>query len=135
MPISVSWGDKEQTYVYIEVIGFWTWHDYHKSIALANELIGSVDHNVCIITHLCDSQAQYLAKNAFGQWRKSLSDTPSNLQMVILVPGILIIQVFIDMIYRVFGQFLTFKFRMASTLDDAHKIVKSVQRQDVTIKG
>ena len=131
MPINVSWGDKEQTYVYIHVIGNWTWHEYHSNIELANELIESVDHKVCVITHMVDSQAQILAKNAFGQWRKSLGDTPSNLQMVILVPGILLVQAFIDTIHRLFGQFLTFKFRMALTLDDAEQIVKNAQQRKV----
>jgi len=127
MSINVSWGDENQTYVYIRVVGYWSWLEYHKSIALANELINSVDHEVCIITHMVDSQAQVLAKNAFGQWRKSLSETPRNLKMVILVPGIQIIKVFIDAIQRLFGRLITFKFRMASTLDDAQQIVKNTQ--------
>lgn len=127
MPINVSWGDDNQTYVYIQVTGRWTWQEYHKSIALANDLIISVDHDVCIITHLVDSQAQILAKNAFGQWRKSLGNTPKNLQMVILVPGINIIKVFIDSIQRIFGRLITFKFRMAVSLDEAQQIIKTAQ--------
>ena len=129
MAINVSWGNDKQTYVYIQVTGRWTWREYHNSISLANELIYSVDHDVCIITHLVDSEAQILTKNAFGQWRKSLDETPRNLQIVILVPGIPIIKVFIDTTHRLFGRLMTFTFRMASTLDDAQQIVENVQQQ------
>jgi len=131
MPINVHWGNEDQSYVYIHVLGSWSWEDFHKSIYDANRLINSVKHPVCIITHLADSQAQLISSNAFVQWQKSLKDTPDNLQTVILVPGRPIIQMFIDMAYRVLGQFITFKFRMAATLEDAREIIDDIQEQRV----
>ena len=124
MAIDVSWGNSQKTYVYIEVIGKWEWNEYHESISLANNLIRMVDHPVCVVTHLTDAQAQMLPSNAFAQWSRSLHNTPTNMQTLILVPGQTIVQIFIDMAYRLFGRFITFKFRMASTVEQALEIVE-----------
>ena len=126
MPIDVSWGNTHKTYVYIHVSGKWNWQEYHSSISEANQLINTIDHKVCIITHLTDSEAQLLPKNAFLQWQKSTKEIPSNLQSLILVPGRPIIQIFMDTAYRMFGRFITFKFMMASTLEDAQILVQDI---------
>lgn len=123
MPIDVLWGNEQHTYVYIHVVGKWAWNEYHIAINSANQLINSVSHPVCIVTHLVDSQAQTLSRRAFSEWRKSIINTPKNLQTVILVPGRPIIQVFLDVAARMFSPFITFKFRMAPTREDAEKIV------------
>lgn len=132
MAIDVSWGNPEKTYVYIKVAGKWGWDEYHHSIFLANNLIRFVDYPVCVITHLTDAQAQLLPSNAFVQWQKSLHDTPPNMRTLILVPGRPIVQVFIDMTHRLLGRFVTFRFRMASTLDDALQIVEDARDHTVS---
>lgn len=126
MPIDVVWGNTDRTYVYICVKDEWEWADYQLSITQANAFIKSVDHSVCIVTHLTTSEAQHLPKSAFIQWQKSLKNTPPNLQTVILVPGKPIIRIFLDTAYRMFGHFITFKFRMAATREDAETIVNEI---------
>jgi len=128
MSIEVVWGNLDKTYVYIKVVGDWSWKDYQRSIQSANELIQSVTHDVCIITHLTDEQAQKLPAGAFSQWRRSLKYTPENLQLIILVPGRPIIRLFIETAQRIFQQFITFSFRMAATLEEAQDIVQQSQQ-------
>lgn len=132
MVIDVSWGNPEKTYIYIRVVGKWGWDDYHSSLFRANKLIRTVDHKVCVITHLTNAHAQTLPSNAFAQWSKSLRDTPPNMQTLILVPGRPIVQSFIDMTHRLLGRLITFRFRMASTLEDAIQIVEDTQDKTIS---
>lgn len=130
MSIEVSWGNLEKTYVYMQVTGIWTWQEYRSGIISANELIESVDHDICIVTHLIDKDAQKLPPGAFRQWQNTLKQTPANLQLVILVPGRPLIRIFLDTIQRLFSQLMTFNFRMAATLEEAQEIVREVQNSD-----
>lgn len=132
MAIDASWGNPEKTYVYLKVAGKWDWDEYQHSISLANNLIRSVDHPVCVITHMTDAQAQILPQNAFAQWHKSLRETPPNMRTLILVPGRPIVQIFIDMAHRLLGRLITFRFRMAATLEDALQLVDDAQDKTVS---
>jgi len=134
MSIEVVWGNLDKTYVYIKVVGDWTWEEYQVSVESANELIQSVTHEVCIITHLTDTKAQQLPSGAFSQWRRSLKHTPKNLQLIILVPGRPVIRLFLDTAQRIFDQFITFSFRMAATLTEAEDIVNEIQPSNTQAK-
>ena len=132
MSIDVSWGNEDKTYVYLRVVGEWKWPEYHLSVVQANAHIESVDYPVCIVTHLIDTDAQRLPKQAFSQWQKSMKNTPANLRMVIIVPGKPIIRIFLDTAYKIFSPFITFKFRMAATLEDAQDIVEQTLSSQIT---
>ncbi|MEM9955202.1 MAG: hypothetical protein AAF846_26575 [Chloroflexota bacterium] len=133
MAIEVSWGNDEQTYVYIRVENAWTWSDYRASLEQANELIESVVYDVAIITHMVNPLARHLPRNAFLQWGKSIQNNPANLKTVIVVPGEPRVRVFVNTADRLFGNILSFRFRMAETLEEAQKIVRELHPTSIEI--
>jgi len=71
MPIRVGWGDREQTYIYVQFIGSWSWDDYYAAHESWNILAERVSHKVATLVNFTDSRS--VPQGALTHFRRSFS--------------------------------------------------------------
>ncbi|MCA9914655.1 MAG: hypothetical protein KC496_14985, partial [Anaerolineae bacterium] len=56
MPIRVGWGNQNQTYIYVQFIGQWTWEDYYHGYETWLQLVNTVSYTVATLANFSDSR-------------------------------------------------------------------------------
>ena len=83
MTIRIGWGDEDQSYLYIQVIGKWTWEDYYETVDAGRRLTRELhrDH-IPSIVNLSDSQN--IPENPLPHLRRLLQN-PYPMQGIIVM--------------------------------------------------
>ncbi len=75
MPIRIGWGNAEQTRVYVQFIGLWTWEEFdsalgdiRKQITMADADRLSILFNLADTRRVPDQSLTYLTE-LIGQWK------------------------------------------------------------------
>jgi len=120
MTIKVSWDSDEKTIIRYDFEGKWTWAEFHTATEDAFALTRTVPHTVDSISNFMPGAA--LPGDALFQFRRAMSNAPSNRGITVIVGG----SSFIKALVGVFGklnQALGRRLMLADTLDQARAIL------------
>jgi hypothetical protein len=125
MPIRVGWGDAEKTYIYLQLIGHWTWEDYYQAMASCKGLVHEVGRPVGLMANFADSYS--LPTNALVHYRRTIERDAAQWRFIVLVsPNPLMMSV-MRVLKPLYPQFHR-QVAIAATINEAREILRRTVR-------
>lgn len=129
MPVIVEWDNDEQTVIRTEVVGTWTWMDYHDGTRQVFKMMDAVEHDVIGIINTRDPHTSLPDGNPMPHFNNTARKFAER-------PDLLIVNVNQNLLMRmmssVFGKLMpgmSDQYRQAATLEDARKILRDHAQQ------
>lgn len=132
MPIKTIWEDEENGIIRFVFEGRWTWADMEQAreegIALSKE---SSHPAVCIIADLRNTSI--IPEGAIQQTRNSLRTPlpPNNLNFTVVVGANTFIEMFYNVLKRIFQSQMSATFAMASSIEEARVLIERRRQEQV----
>lgn len=119
MSVKVSWYDEENQILHYRFDGAWTWEEYYAVLPLGREMMKDVQHMVCILNDMRNTD---IVPTAFLDAAQSvISTTPPNTGLVVFVSTNYVFQTVFRTFVRIYPH-LTQLYRLESDLYEAvHK--------------
>jgi hypothetical protein len=124
MPISVEWGNVEQTIISLTFVTPWTWDEFYEMHNQVATLTVGVDYVVDTLVDV--SKGRSLPPNALTHLSKGASKIPPNQGIIAAVGVDAFIRSMMDMVIAR-SPHLKGKFQMVSNLDEGYKRIAEVQ--------
>ncbi len=128
MPIHVNWGNEAKTYTIFTFSGNWTWEDYHKAIGQGAELVNEIPYTVNIILDL--TNCNLFPSNMLSHFSTSMRQPPKSFDLAVVVTTSGFVQAIANMIGVLSGN-KNVKFKVAKTMEEAHKLMRQQDAQKV----
>lgn len=128
MPVRVGWGDAEKSYIYLQLIGHWSWNDWNQALLDGRLLAQEAGRSVGLMANFADSFS--LPTNSLMHYQRTMDHEFAVWRLIVLVsPNPLmrpIMRLFRPM-YPRFQQRIT----VAATIQEARNILKYGARKPV----
>jgi|GEM_PF-619898 len=116
MSVKVSWYDEESQILHYRFDGAWTWDEYYAVLPLGREMMKEVQHMVCILNDMRNTD---IVPTAFLDAAQSvISTTPPNTGLVVFVSTNYVFQTVFRAFVRIYPH-LTQLYRLESDLYEA----------------
>ena len=122
MPIRIGWGNAEQSRVYVQFIGLWTWDEFDSALAdIRQHIEMSSAERVSILFNLADTrrvpeQSLNYLTDLFGQWKPT--DT-----LIVLVGMPFLLSNVLKIIKQVYPRKFV-NIRILETMDEVEDLFK-----------
>lgn len=133
MPITTQWDNDEQTIIRMVFQGRWTWEDLQaardESISLS---IASSQQRICLIVDMRNTSI--MPDGAIQQARTAFRNPlpPNNLNFTVVVGANMFIEMFYNLLKRVFQAQMSSTFAMSSSLEEARTIIERRRAEAVS---
>lgn len=121
------WDDEAKTILRGDLIGEWTWADYHRNTDLAQEMTLGLTHRIDHIVD-CSQSGKLPAGSPLRQLQKARQRNVQNLEIVIIVGADYLIKGFVDILDKAFGKRFEPRY-LAASIEEAHQIIMDARKQ------
>jgi hypothetical protein len=132
VPIKTVWDDEENGIIRFVFEGKWTWADMEQAREDGIALSKTSSHpSICVIADMRNTSI--MPEGAIQQTRNSLrTPLPSNnLNFTVLVGANMFIEMFYNVLKRIFQAQMTSTYAVASSLEDARVLIERRRQQQV----
>jgi hypothetical protein len=121
MPINVFWDDFEKTIVRAELVDYWTWNDYYRSVAEGARLVQGITQRIDQIVDMRRSHSLPPGV-ALTHLKRARASDPENPGITVIIGANLMVRVFVAVLERAYGTRFPPRY-IVETLDEAHDLI------------
>lgn len=128
MPIQVSWGSAQKTYILCRFESGWTWQEYYLSLDAASALVGDRPYVVNALVDL--SECRLLPQNLLSNVKGSLKLITREVDIVVIVTTSHFIEALLRTMEKLYDHH-EIRFQIARTLQEGTQILAEYDRRRV----
>ncbi len=135
MPITTIWDSEEEGIIRFVFQGRWTWADIEQAREAGVEMSRASSHPaVCVIADMRNTSI--MPEGAIQQTRNSLKTPlpPNNLNFTVIVGASMFVEMFYNVLKRIFQAQMTSTYAIASSLEEARALIEQ-RRQEQAKNG
>jgi hypothetical protein len=127
MPVASFWDDEEKTIVRGNLVGQWTWDEYHTGISEMAQLVKDIDHRFDQIIDVRESGP--LPDGALSHIRRGRQQNPANFGISVIVGPSEWIKALVGVMEKAYGK-RTQPTSIAETIEEAYTIIVQQREQE-----